>query len=129
MNALFRKLVFVFLALSSFAAIAHEMTMAEMEMRETAPGQFLWQWTASGNFPAGDELTPVWPQGCRADTNVLRCDQSGLKGELEVQGIGKRYSAAMVKVFWLDGQSRVYTFTEGHSTVQLYGSADDKRGM
>ena len=35
----------------------------------------------------------------------------------------------MVKVFWLDGQSRVYTLTTAQPTVQLYGSADDKRGM
>ncbi|MFL6617054.1 MAG: HupE/UreJ family protein [Povalibacter sp.] len=129
MNKVFRYLLFVALAFSSLAAAAHEMTMAEMEMRETAPGQFLWQWTASGNFPASDELTPIWPQGCQADISVVRCDHGGLKGELEVRGVGKRYSAAMVKVFWLDGQTRVYTFTEGHSTVQLYGSADDKRGM
>ena len=25
------------------------MTMAEMELRESSPGEFLWQWTASGN--------------------------------------------------------------------------------
>ena len=30
---------------------------------------------------------------------------------LAIEGVGKRYSAAMVKVFWLDGQSRVYTLT------------------
>ena len=34
-----------------------------------------------------------------------------------------------MKVFWLDGQSRVYTLTAGQPTVHLYGSADDKRGM
>ena len=45
------------------------------------------------------------------------------------EGVGKRYSAAMVKVFWLDGQSRVYTLTAAQPSVQLYGSADDQRGM
>ena len=129
MSSLLRRLVLVFLALCSMSAAAHEMTMAEMEMRETAPGQFLWQWTASGNFPASDELTPVWPYACSADGAILRCGKDGLRGELEVQGVGDRYSAAMIKVFWLDGQTRVYTLTKGHTTVQLYGSADDKRGM
>jgi hydrogenase/urease accessory protein HupE len=123
------RFVLLFLALLSASASAHEMTMAEMELRETAPGQFLWQWTASGNFPAGDELTPVWPSGCSADIGVLRCEKDGLRGELEVKGVGARYSAAMIKVFWLDGQTRVYTLTKGHSVVQLYGSADDRRGM
>ena len=45
-----------------------------------------------------------------------------------MEGVGKRYSAAMVKVVWLDGQSRVYTLTSAQPTVQLYGSADDRRG-
>jgi hydrogenase/urease accessory protein HupE len=60
---------------------------------------------------------------------VLRCGAEGLRGTLSMQGVGTRYSAALVKVFWLDGQSRVYTLTSAQPTVQLYGSADDKRGM
>ena len=53
--------------LAPAAARAHEMTMAEMELRETAPGQFMWQWTAVGNVPPSQELTPVWPEGCSSD--------------------------------------------------------------
>src|SRR3954470_12690492 len=33
-------------------AQAHEMTMAELELREVQHGDFLWQWTASGSVPA-----------------------------------------------------------------------------
>ncbi len=33
-----------------------------------------------------------------------------------------------MKIIWLDGQSRVYTITSAQPTVQLYGSADDRRG-
>ncbi len=117
------------LALLAGAAAAHEMSMAEMELREAARGDFLWQWTVSGNKPAGEVLTPVWPESCRAEANVLRCGEAGLRGTLAIEGVGKRYSAAMVKVFWLDGQSRVYTITAGQPTVQLYGSAEDRRGM
>ena len=47
------------LAFISSVASAHEMSMAEMEVREASPGEFLWQWTASGNRAAGSELTPV----------------------------------------------------------------------
>jgi hypothetical protein len=36
-------------ALSAAPARAHEMTMAEMEVRETSPGEFLWQWSASSD--------------------------------------------------------------------------------
>jgi hypothetical protein len=106
------------------------MTMAEMEVRETAPGVFLWQWSAANDKrPMGDDLTPRWPDGCAAAPNVLRCERDGLKGTMSVEGVGKRYSAALVKVAWLDGGSRVYTFTAAQPSVQLYGSADDRRGQ
>jgi hydrogenase/urease accessory protein HupE len=129
MNRLVRLIPLLFLALVGTFATAHEMTMAEMELRETRPNEFLWQWTVSGNVPPADELTPSWPESCRADASVVRCGVAGLSGVLSMEGVGKSYSAAMVKVFWRDGQSRVYTLTERQSTVHLYGSADDKRGM
>jgi hydrogenase/urease accessory protein HupE len=46
-----------------------------------------------------------------------------------MDGVGKNYSAAMVKIHWLDGQIRVYTITAAQPRVRLYGSADDQRGM
>jgi hypothetical protein len=111
------------------ATPAHEMSMAEMDLRETRPGEFLWQWTASGSRPAGDELTPRWPEACVAERNLLRCGDAGLRGELAMDGVGRRYSAALIKVYWRDGQSSVYTLTERQPRVQLHGSADDRRGM
>ena len=129
MTRMIRSLLMVGLALLGNAAFAHEMSMAEMQLRETTRGEFLWQWTASEKRAASDDLTPVWPEACRAEANVLHCGEAGLRGTLSIDGVGKRYSAALVKVFWLDGQSRVYTLTAGQPTVQLYGSADDRRGM
>lgn len=129
MRAWLRPLLLAALALGAGAASAHEMSMAEMELREISRGEFLWQWTASGNRPASEDLAPVWPAGCRADENTVRCGEAGLTGTLAIDGVGKRYSAALVKVFWADGQSRVYTVTAGQPTVQLYGSADDNRGI
>jgi hydrogenase/urease accessory protein HupE len=117
------------LALAASWASAHEMSMAEMELRQVSHGEFLWQWTASGSRPAAEALRPVWPEGCAAEGNVLRCGEAGLRGTMAVEGVGKRYSAAMVKVFWLEGQMRVYTVTAAQPTVRLYGSADDERGM
>ena len=110
-------------------AHAHEMTMAEMEVRETSPGEFVWQWSAaSDKRPMGNDLVPHWPEGCSAGPSALRCGSDGLKGTLTIEGVGKRYSAAMVKVVWLDGESRVYTLTAAQPSAQLYGSADDRRG-
>jgi hydrogenase/urease accessory protein HupE len=129
MNRTLRVVALLLAALVGPGAAAHEMSMAEMQLREIAPGDFLWQWTASGERPAGQDLTVVWPQGCRADENVLHCGPQGLSGVLEVRGVGERYSAAMVQVFWRDGQSRVFTLTAAQRTARLYGSADDRRGM
>ena len=108
---------------------AHEMTMAEMEVRETSPGEFFWQWSAANDKrPMGNDLVPRWPDACASGPNVVHCGAAGLKGTFGVEGVGKRYSAAIVKVFWLDGGNRVYTITGAQPTVQLYGSADDRRG-
>lgn len=122
-------LLLVAAGLVSKVALSHEMSMAEMEVREVAPGDFIWQWTASGSRPASAELAPVWPDSCTVEPNALRCGETGLRGALKIDGVGERYSAAMVKVYWLDGQSRVFTLTASQPQVQLYGSAEDQRGI
>jgi hydrogenase/urease accessory protein HupE len=129
MKGTLRALLLTLLALLAGAAAAHEMSMAEMELRETSRGEFFWQWTARSDRPMSQGLTPVWPAGCAAEATLLRCGEAGLQGVLAMQGVGERYSAAIVKVSWLDGQSRVYTLTASQPTVHLYGSADDQRGM
>lgn len=123
-----RRLMLAALALAAMAAHAHEMSIAEMELREVSRGEFIWQWTATDRRNGTEDLTPSWPEGCRADdANALHCGDAGLTGPLSLDGVGKRYSAALVKITWLDGQTRVYTLTAGQPTVHLYGSADDKR--
>ncbi len=116
------------LSLVSGPAAAHEMSMAEMDLREVAPGEFIWQWTARNDRQTFGDLRPLWPEGCTADANRVRCGAAGMQGSLAVEGVGQSYSAALVKIFWLDGQSRVYTLTAGQPTVHLYGAADDRRG-
>lgn len=122
-----RLLLVLWLTAWAGLAAAHEMTMAEMELRETVRGEFLWQWTAS-NRAASQDLTPRWPAGCQADAALLRCGPQGLTGRLRVDGVGDKYSAVMVKVFWAEGGGRVYTLTPAQPEVQLWGAADDRRG-
>ena len=124
-----RWLLLAALALLAPLAGAHEMSIAEMELREIARGDFLWQWMASEKRPASEDLKPIWPEACTAEANLLRCGDAGLRGGLAIEGVGKGYSAAIVKVYWLDGQARAYTITAAQKTVRLYGSADDERGM
>jgi hydrogenase/urease accessory protein HupE len=107
---------------------AHEISMAEMELRQVRPGEFLWQWTA-GQRNGDTLLRPLWPENCREAEGLLRCGEDGLRGTLGMQGVGQRVSAVLVKVHWQDGQSRVYTLTSGQPAVQLYGAADDPRGV
>lgn len=133
MKSYLRSWLAVVLGLASLLLVApssaHEMSMAEMEVRETSPGEFLWQWSATNDKrPIGGDLTPHWPTSCTADPNYLHCGSAGLKGTLSIDGVGERYSAVLVKVVWLDGQSYVYTLTRAQPSVQLFGSADDRRG-
>ena len=129
MKTLLRVVLLLGTALFPAFAPAHEMTIAELEIRETARGEFLWQWSASSDKrPAADDLTPRWPDACVAEGNGLRCGDGGLRGTLSIDGVGQKYSAVLVKMFWVDGQSRVYTLTGGQPRVQLYGSAEDPRG-
>jgi hypothetical protein len=115
-------------ALLAAPARAHEMTIAEMEVRETRPGELIWQWSAaSDKRPMNDDLVPRWPAGCEGGVNVVRC-AGGLEGTFSIDGVGQRYSAALVKIFWVDGQSTVVTLTGAQPTAQLYGAADDRRG-
>jgi hydrogenase/urease accessory protein HupE len=124
-----RHLLLAVVALLATAAAAHEMSIAELDLREISRGEFVWQWTASGNRPAGTDLAPVWPDGCRAEANVVHCGGAGMSGTFSVDGVGRRYSAALVKISWVDGQTRVYTLTASQPAIRLYGTADDKRGM
>lgn len=129
MSGWLRGLLLAGLALLSAVASAHEMSMAEMELRETSRGDFIWQWTATNDRVGSIDLIPQWPDGCRAESNVVRCGEAGMSGTLTIDGVGKRYSAAIVKIHWLDGQLRAYTMTGGQPSVHLFGSADDQRGM
>jgi hydrogenase/urease accessory protein HupE len=128
MRRALRALLLAVLALFGGLAAAHEMSMAEMRIRETAPGEFVWQWTAVDERQAGRVLAPVWPPPCAAEAQTLRCGAQGLSGPLSMQGIGKLYSAAIVKIEWRDGQTTVHTLTSSQPRVQLFGSADDRRG-
>ncbi len=124
-----RNVLALIATLLTLSLSAHEMSIAEMELRQVSPSEFLLQWTASGSRPATEVLKPIWPDGCQLESNLLRCGESGLQGALSIEGVGKLYSAAMVKVFWMDGQSRVYTVTARQPIVRMFGAADDPRGM
>ena len=69
--------------------------MAEMELRETAPGEFLWQWTRERQPPDRRRAHAVVARRLRARTRTsCAAATAGLRGTLAIDGVGKRYSAA-----------------------------------
>jgi hydrogenase/urease accessory protein HupE len=104
------------------------MTTAEMTVRETQSGQLLWSWgVPSQGQPIESELTVRWPEGCSVDENRLLQCANGLAGTLEVEGLGRSYSAAIINVRWRGGEDRAYTVTSRRPQVRLYGGAEDTR--
>lgn len=121
-----RLLMTTALLLPGWAA-AHELSIAEMRLLEVAPGDFLWNWAGSGlGRRPGDELRAHWPDGCTQAADRLFCAQ-GLSGTVRMDGVGDSYSATMLRVTWLDQQTRVYTLTQATPRAQLFGAADDPR--
>jgi len=129
MTALTRAAIGLLLACVSSCVAAHEMTMAEMDVREMAHGELLWQWTASEKGSDGEGLEVSWPAHCIEEPNALHCGEKGLDGTVAIDGVGERYSAVLLKVHWLGGATRVYTLTGSQPAVRLFGTADDQRGF
>lgn len=129
MRTFLRLLLAGFLAVAAGLAQSHEMSLAEMTMREVGPGQFIYSWGAPAKSkPIAEDLTPVWPEGCQATAQVVQCGPGGLAGTLSVKGVGQAYSAAIVRIVWRDGQQSVVTVSGAQPSVQLFGGARDERG-
>ncbi len=128
-SQLLKQAVLSILLLVSAAAVgAHEMTMADLTMREVAPKEFVWSWGIPGkNTPVSQDLTPVWPEGCMGDARTVRCGERGLAGSLSVNGIGKNYSAVILRITWQGEQRSTFTLTQNQSSVRLFGAARDER--
>jgi hydrogenase/urease accessory protein HupE len=130
-SQLLQRLAFsVILLLSGAGACAHEMTMADLTMREVAPKEFVWAWGIPGkNTPISQDLTPSWPDGCVGDAKTVRCGERGLAGSLTVSGIGKNYSAVILRITWQGEQRSTFTLTKNQPTARLFGSARDERDV
>ncbi len=125
-----RAVLSVVLLMSGAEAYAHEMTMADLTMREVAPKEFVWSWGIPGkNTPISQDLTPVWPEGCVGDAKTVRCGERGFAGNLTINGIGKNYSAVILRITWQGEQRSTFTLTKNQPTARLFGSARDERDV
>ena len=122
-------LLFLFLFFLSSMGRAHELSLAEMNLYEFRPGAFQWAWATPPKDRPLDEVFIVhWPEGCVSNEQVVQCpSDKGMKGTLEVQGLGDSYSALMFNIKWHDGGSRVYTITSVQPRIYLFGKANDER--
>lgn len=112
------------------SAQAHEMTMADLSIREVGVGEFVWSWGVPGkNTPIAQDLTPVWPAGCSGDAKTVHCGGKGMVGTLSINGIGNNYSAVIVRITWRGEQHSTYTLSKNQSGVRLFGTAHDERDM
>jgi hydrogenase/urease accessory protein HupE len=125
-----RLFVAVLMVMTTGWAAAHEMTMADLTAREVAPGEFLWSWGIPGkNTPIAQDLTPVWPEGCKSEEKTVSCGNKGLAGVLSIQGIGNNYSAVILRITWRGGERSTYTLSKNSPTVRLFGAARDDRDV
>ena len=99
MNTLIVRLMLLALLLFGGAASAHEMSMAEMQVREFSAGEYQWRWSASERKEPSRVLTPVWPAGCTAEADLLHCGPAGLQGTMSIRGVGDAYSAVLMKIY------------------------------
>ncbi|MBC7414084.1 MAG: HupE/UreJ family protein [Herminiimonas sp.] len=106
------------------------MTMADLSLREVAAGEFVWSWGVPGkNTPISQDLTPVWPERCAGDAKTVRCGGKGMVGTLSIDGIGKNYSAVIVRITWRGEQRSTYTLSKNQPSTRLFGAAQDDRNM
>jgi len=113
----------VLLSLAATPGFSHELSMAELEVHEVAPGEFATAWLGGALAPPEEELTPRWPKGCQGETGRVLCGDGGLSGIMRVDGVGKSYSAVLIKLYWRDGSLNVYPITTAQPTARLLDTA------
>jgi hydrogenase/urease accessory protein HupE len=129
--AALRSLALVLMALLALPgpAAAHEATMVDLRVREIASGDFVWSWgvPAKGR-PVSEDLTISWPEQCQPRGQALRCGARNLTGTVAIDGVGRAYSAVILRVSWANGQTQVRTLTDAMPKVHLFGGGQDTRG-
>jgi hydrogenase/urease accessory protein HupE len=111
------------------AAHAHEMTMVDLTVREATAGDFIWSWGVPGKGrPVAEDLDLHWPEHCQTHGQAVRCGAQGLVGPLAIDGLGKAYSAVILRLYWRGGATQTITLTGAQPSVHLLGGASDTRG-
>jgi hypothetical protein len=101
-------------------ASAHELGLAELELRELEQHHFAWRWSrGEGGGRARPDLEPRWPRGCAVQDRTLHCPERGLIGPFSIAGVGETHSAVLVRIALRGGEQRIYTLTAAQPSVYL----------
>lgn len=118
-----RALLILVLLLGAGLAQAHQISLAVMQFKESAPGRYTLRWIAKP-LEGEDRLRAIYPPHCVFDDPVLTCGDQGLVGTVGFEGLGSNQSAAMFRVIGLDGTTRVVTVTPSKPTARLAPTFD-----
>ncbi len=102
--------------------------MAELEPRETARGDS----SGRGSRTSGPSLASClvqWPDACQADESAVHCGQAGLRGTLEVDRPRKVVFLSHNKGVLAGRAEPCLRSHPCSQSVQLFGSAEDQRGI
>lgn len=102
---------------------AHETPIALLKLREIQPGTFVESWTYSSAVNP-EAPTPVYPDHCMHEPPKVICGEQGLLGPLTFEGLGERYSAAVVRIIPRTGSIRNVTLTAAQPVANLTASGD-----
>jgi hypothetical protein len=97
-------------------ARAHDTNMAVLQLDELQAGRFMTRWVVHSD---GDALRPVYPPHCDLEAPVLDCGAEGLAGAVALDGFGPSQSAAVLRIAYRDGGTRVFTLTAAAPSVTL----------
>lgn len=97
---------------------AHDTPIASLNLTERQHGEFFVDWKFDDAFGRAPP-TPIFPTHCSYNHPRLSCAEEGLFGELSVQALGESYSAAVVRVARLNGETHTYTLSAANPTAIL----------
>lgn len=110
----------VLIALVAPPVLAHEPSMATLDLRESRPGAFVGRWLLAPKVTEAT-LRPVWPPGCRWTPPDLDCGAAGLHGRLGFEGLGQAQSAVLVRITLLSGDTQTHTLTAVQPSATVRG--------
>jgi hydrogenase/urease accessory protein HupE len=94
------------------------MSVTVLELEEMTDGRFVMRWPTRRSAET-ENLQPVLPEQCEIDAPFVDCLGDGLVGRLSFEGLGAEQSAAIFRIRYRSGETRVYTVTAGSPFVNV----------